>query len=43
VNNDVIGVLIDLGWVAESESEDRGQIACGIAKMLFDLAASHRR
>jgi len=39
----VIDVLLDLGWLAEHESEDRGDIGQAIGAMLADLALHHHK
>ena len=43
VSHAVIGVLLDLGWLAEHESEDRREIGRGIGALLEDLALHHGR
>jgi len=35
--------LLDLGWLAEHESEDRGDIGQAIGAMLADLALHHHK
>ena len=39
LDNDTIATLIGLGWIAESESESRKQVGCGISKLLRSLVA----
>ena len=43
VTNDLIGALIDLGWLLECESEDRRQIGEAASRALNDLGAHHAR
>ena len=39
----LIGVLMDAGWLAEHESEDRQQVECAVSSALNDLAAWGRK
>jgi hypothetical protein len=43
VSPEILGLLIDTGWLSESESEDRRQIAAALGALLADAAAHHRR
>ena len=40
IDNEVIGLLLDLGWLQMSVSEDREEIALAIFRMLKDAAKS---
>jgi hypothetical protein len=41
--NDVVAVLLDLGWLCEAESEDRRHIGDAISKLLRDLAMAQQK
>ncbi len=43
VSGPVIETLMDLGWLLETESEDRDQIGEAASRMLAELAASHTK
>src|SRR4051812_10356460 len=43
LDNYVVEMAIDTGWVAANESEDRKQIALGVSKMLKEAGRSHHR
>jgi hypothetical protein len=43
VTPEILGLLIDTGWLSESESEDRRQIAAALGAMLADAATARRR
>ena len=43
VNEEIVGMLIALDWLAESDAEDRQRIGSAISEMLKSTARSHRQ
>jgi hypothetical protein len=39
-SDDVVDALIDLGWLAMSDSEDRAKVGDAISRMLADIVAT---
>jgi hypothetical protein len=43
VNDEIVGMLIDLDWLAASDAEDRQKIGSAISAMLKTTAREHRQ
>ncbi|MCP1844411.1 hypothetical protein ACVIHI_002668 [Bradyrhizobium sp. USDA 4524] len=43
VTNEAIGMLMDLGWLLENESECSQQIGAAVAALIADLTSDHER